>query len=218
MLPLEDPTTAGSMMAALMLLGALDNHGLPEALLQQATLGLRDRWRQSEPDLSSNPWSIKWLPWLPTPVSQPINQGACSIAAASTLGLVTGRTCLPRAPGRVKLCSAPCVVGWVLFAVDEADHIRVASSLVATFAKASRMRLLELAELAAMSAERCAYMRAFLLRQVMCMQQQCAHTRHVHATAAHLAFACTAGGSAGAIQPMDTTGMRAMAAGWATRC
>ena len=50
MLPLEsDPTTAGSMMAALLLLGALDNHGLPEALLQQAILGLRDRWRQSEP-------------------------------------------------------------------------------------------------------------------------------------------------------------------------
>jgi hypothetical protein len=149
-----------------------------------------------EPGLSSNPWSIKWLPWLSTPVSQPFNHGACSIAAAWTLGLVTGRICLPRAPGRVKLCSAPCVVVWVLFAVDEADHIRVASSLATTFAKASRMRLLELAELAAMSAERCTYMRACLLRQVMCLQQQCAHTRHVHAIAAHLAFACTAPGAA----------------------
>jgi hypothetical protein len=81
---------------------------------------------------------------------------------------------------------------WAVFAVDEADHIRVASSLAATFAKVSRMRLLELAELAAMSAERCAYMRAFLLRQAVVQQPRCAHARPAHSRAAHLALACTA--------------------------
>ena len=40
LLPLEDPTAAGSLMAALMLLAALDSHGLPETLLQHAIKAL----------------------------------------------------------------------------------------------------------------------------------------------------------------------------------